>query len=86
MAVPTLMICMGMSRKESCDMRELCRKLCVWQYKQKVQAWTRERAALAKVIAYLPFLTILALKLIVPFVIQGVSQLGMYSDNLTTMM
>ena len=56
------------------------------QYKQKVEAWTRERAALAKAIAYLPFLSILALKLIVPFVMQGISQLGMYRDSFATMM
>lgn len=56
------------------------------QYKQKVHAWTGERAAIAKVTAFVPFLLVMALKLIVPFTAQGLGQLSLYSDSMTTLM
>ncbi len=56
------------------------------QYRQKVNAWTGGRAALAKVMAFIPFLLVLALKLVVPFVAQGLSQLSVYSDGMATFM
>lgn len=48
------------------------------QYKQKMVALQREKAALARVVAYIPFVMILALRLIVPFVMEGLTQLGSY--------
>ena len=48
------------------------------QYKKKGEAAQREKAALARVIAFLPFVTVLALWMIVPFVLEGLTQLGSY--------
>lgn len=48
------------------------------QYKKKEEAAQREKAALARVIAFLPFVAILALWMIVPFVMEGLTQLGSY--------
>lgn len=56
------------------------------QYKQKVHAWTGERAAIAKVTAFVPFLLVMALKLIVPFVAQGLGQLTAYNDGMAGFM
>lgn len=48
------------------------------EYRKRAEAQQREKAALARVIAFLPFVTVLALRLIVPFVMEGLTQLGSY--------
>lgn len=48
------------------------------QYRKKAEALQREKAALARVIAFLPFVVMLALRLLVPFVMEGLTQLGSY--------
>ena len=48
------------------------------QYRKKEEAAQREKAALARVIAFLPFVAVLALWMIVPFVLEGLTQLGSY--------
>lgn len=48
------------------------------QYRQKAVARQREKAAVARVLAFLPFVALLALRLIVPFVLEGLTQLGSY--------
>lgn len=48
------------------------------QYRKKAEALQREKAAFARVIAFLPFVAMLALRLIVPFVLEGLTQLGSY--------
>jgi len=56
------------------------------QYRQKINAWTGERAAIARVTAYVPFVMVLAFKLVIPFVAQGLSQMSMYSDGMNMLM
>ena len=48
------------------------------QYRKKEEAAQREKAALARVIAFLPFVAVLALWMIVPFVLEGLTQLVSY--------
>jgi hypothetical protein len=48
------------------------------QYKQKAANRQREKAALARVIAFLPFLALLALRLLIPFILEGLTELGSY--------
>ena len=38
----------------------------------------REKAALARVVAFVPFVLVLALRLIIPFVLEGLGQLSSY--------
>lgn len=57
--------------------REYTRK----QYRMDCMEQMKERAALAKLFAYFPFMTVLALKLILPFVVEGLSQLHLYSNG-----
>ncbi len=47
-------------------------------FKRKALDLQREKAAFARVIAFLPFVAILVLRLIVPFVLEGLSQLNQY--------
>ena len=51
------------------------------QFKQQSYDWQKEKAALARTLAFLPFLTIMALRLIVPFVMEGLGQLQNYKDS-----
>jgi hypothetical protein len=48
------------------------------QYKQKAAALQREKAALARVVAFLPFVVLLALRLLIPFVLEGLTELKSY--------
>ena len=48
------------------------------QHRRKVENMQREKAAFARVIAFLPFVALLALRLVVPFVLEGLTQLGSY--------
>lgn len=48
------------------------------QYQKKEQAAQREKAALARIVAFLPFVAVLALWMIVPFVMEGLTQLRSY--------
>ncbi|MBO5245909.1 MAG: hypothetical protein J6B28_01465 [Eubacterium sp.] len=45
----------------------------VEQYKQYAKNSQRERAAVARVVAFLPFVAVLALRLLIPFVLEGLS-------------
>lgn len=47
-------------------------------FKQKALDLQREKAAFARVIAFLPFVSVLVLRLVVPFVLEGLMQLGQY--------
>lgn len=48
------------------------------QFWQKAESLQREKAAFARVIAFLPFVALLALRLVVPFVLEGLTQLNSY--------
>lgn len=48
------------------------------QHRQKAESLQREKAAFARVIAFLPFVALLALRLVVPFVLEGLMQLKSY--------
>lgn len=48
------------------------------QHRQKAESLQREKAAFARVIAFLPFVALLALRLVVPFVLEGLMQLNSY--------
>lgn len=48
------------------------------QHRQKAESLQREKAAFARVIAFLPFVSLLALRLVIPFVLEGLTQLGSY--------
>lgn len=48
------------------------------QHRQKAESLQREKAAFARVIAFLPFVALLALRLVVPFVLEGLTQLNSY--------
>lgn len=48
------------------------------QFKQKAWDMQKEKAAFARVIAFLPFVAVLVLRLIVPFVLEGLLQLQSY--------
>ena len=48
------------------------------QYRQKEESLQREKAAFARVIAFLPFVALLALRLVIPFVLEGLTQMGAY--------
>lgn len=58
------------------------RKYLLQKNMQERNAQLRERAALARAVAYLPFLGVLVLKLIVPFVAEGLSQLHLYGQGI----
>lgn len=47
-------------------------------FKQKALDLQREKAAFARIIAFLPFIAIMVLRLIVPFVLEGLTQLNRY--------
>lgn len=49
------------------------------QYKQSAFDSLKERAAFSKLIAFFPFVLVLATRLIVPFVLVGLGELSMYS-------
>ncbi len=49
------------------------------QFRQRISDMQREKAAVARVIAFLPFLSVLALRLVIPFVLEGLAQLGSYA-------
>lgn len=48
------------------------------QHRQKAADLQREKAAFARVIAFLPFVALLALRLVIPFVLEGLTQLNSY--------
>ena len=48
------------------------------QHRQKAEDLQREKAAFARVIAFLPFVALLALRLVIPFVLEGLTQLNSY--------
>jgi hypothetical protein len=48
------------------------------QYKQKVSNLQREKAAIARVIAFLPFVVLLAVRLLIPFIYEGLTELKSY--------
>jgi hypothetical protein len=48
------------------------------QYKQKAANLQREKAAIARVIAFLPFVVLLALRLLIPFIFEGLAELKSY--------
>lgn len=48
------------------------------KYSKKVEELQREKAALARLIAFFPFIAVLALRLVIPFVLEGLTQLGSY--------
>lgn len=48
------------------------------QHRQKAESLQREKAAFARVIAFLPFVALLAFRLVIPFVMEGLTQLGSY--------
>lgn len=48
------------------------------QHRQAAEDLQREKAAFARVIAFLPFVALLALRLVVPFVLEGLTQLNSY--------
>ena len=52
------------------------------QYRQTGFDSLKERAAFARIVAFLPFVTVMALHLIIPFVLTGLSQLSGYSAML----
>ena len=52
------------------------------QYRQSRFDSLKERAAFSRVVAFLPFIGVLGLRLIVPFVLTGLTQLGTYSGML----
>ena len=52
------------------------------QYRQSSFDTLKERAAFARVAAFLPFVTVLALRLIVPFVLSGLTQLSSFKTML----
>ena len=47
-------------------------------FKQRALDLQREKAAFARVIAFLPFVSVLVLRLVVPFVLEGLMQLSQY--------
>ena len=48
------------------------------QYRQKEEDLQREKAAFARMIAFFPFVAVLALRLVIPFVLEGLTQLNSY--------
>ena len=47
-------------------------------FKRKALDLQREKAAFARIIAFLPFVAVLVLRLVVPFVLEGLTQLNQY--------
>ena len=47
-------------------------------FQQKALDFQREKAAFARIIAFLPFVAVLVLRLVVPFVLEGLTQLNRY--------
>ncbi len=54
------------------------------QYRQTGFDSLKERAAFARVVSFLPFVTVMALRLIIPFVLTGLDQLGGYTSLLAS--
>lgn len=48
------------------------------QHRRKAESLQREKAAFARVIAFLPFVALLVLRMVVPFVLEGLIQLNAY--------
>lgn len=49
------------------------------QFRRKISDLQREKAAFARVIAFLPFVAVLTLRLVIPFVLEGLTQLNGYA-------
>ncbi|MGN0351685.1 MAG: hypothetical protein ACI4ES_08530 [Roseburia sp.] len=79
----TLLACEEAGVEEACNGLEEERAYTLRQQVQERLEHMRERAAVAKLLAYLPFLTVLGLKLILPFVAEGLSQLKLYSSGMS---
>lgn len=79
----TLLACEDIGVEDACSGLEEERYYTLKQQKQERMEQMKERAALGKILAYVPFLMVLALKLILPFVVEGLSQLQLYSDGMS---
>lgn len=69
--------------EEACSGLEEERMYLLREQMQRVMEHMAERAALARFLAYLPFFTVLILKLVLPFVVEGLSQLQLYSSGMS---
>lgn len=56
------------------------------KYRQESEMYIEDQGAIGKVLAFLPLYMTVGLKLVVPFVLEGLSQLSDYSDNLKQFM
>ncbi len=79
----TILSCEEMGLEEVCSGLEEERIYLLREQIQKATEHMMERAALARLLAYLPFLTVLVLKLVLPFVVEGLSQLQLYSSGMS---
>lgn len=79
----TLLACEEAGVEEACIGLEEERAYTLRQQVQERLEHMRERAAVAKLLAYVPFLTVIGLKLILPFVVEGLSQLKLYSSGMS---
>lgn len=61
---------------------EVDRKYYLKKQKQEKELWLNDTVSLAKVLAYLPMFLVVILKLIIPFVIEGMSRLSLYSEGI----
>lgn len=64
---------------------EIDRRYYLQKQKQEKEFWLNDSVSLAKFLAYLPLFLVVILKLIIPFVMEGLSQLSFYSEGISSL-
>lgn len=64
---------------------EVDKKYYLQKQKYEKDLWLSNTVSLGKVIAYLPMFLVVIFKLIIPFVIEGLSQLSYYSEGIRSL-
>lgn len=75
-----LLACDKVPIYEAFDEIEADRNYYIEKQKQENEALVSDKALIAKTIAFLPFIVTIALKLIVPFVLEGLRELSAFSN------
>ncbi|NLZ80842.1 MAG: hypothetical protein GX913_03450 [Clostridiales bacterium] len=63
---------------------EVDKRYYLQKQKQEKELWLSDTVSLGKVIAYIPMFLVVIFKLILPFVIEGLSQLSFYSEGISS--
>lgn len=84
--VDGLLACDKVPVFEAFDEIESDRNYYLEKHKQENEALVNDKAVLARTIAFVPLFTVTALKIIIPFVMEGLSQLSAYTSGLESLL